>query len=98
MAEPLRTLTAWALVSTAALVCPCHALLPLPLLAGLLAGTAAGTALSVHPMLVLAGATLYCAVALLLAWRLLGRRPRAPGVAAGPAHAACSPAAREGAR
>jgi hypothetical protein len=99
MTERLRTLAGWTLLVTAALVCPCHALLTLPLLAGLLAGTAVGAALSDHPALVLAGATLYFAVALLLAWRLLRWRATGSGAAADQAHAPYRPpAAREGAR
>jgi hypothetical protein len=98
MSDRLRTAAGWVLLGTAALACPCHALLTLPLLAGFLAGTAVGAALREHPMLLLVGATLYFAVALVLAGRLLGRRAAASQSATGPAHEpCCASAAREGA-
>jgi mercuric ion transport protein len=82
---------------TGILVCPCHLLITLPLLASVLAGTALGAALLQQRPLILALATLYFVGALALGgWLLFGEeRRRHAGVASPPA--ACPTCLPEGA-
>ncbi len=54
------------LAVTGVLACPCHLVVTLPLLAGLLAGTALGGFLTTHTGLVYLGAGIYFVGALLL--------------------------------
>ena len=64
------------LAATAFVACPCHLVLLLPVVLGLLGGTALGAALSAHTGLVFAGATVYFVVALAGGLYLLNRRAR----------------------
>ncbi len=54
------------LAVTGVLACPCHLVVTLPLLAGLLAGTALGNFLTHNPGLVYTGASIYFVGALAL--------------------------------
>ena len=80
------------LTVTGFLVCPCHLIVTLPLLASLLAGTALGGFLTRNTGLVYTGASIYFVVALALGyWFLFGpRRQNREGDTACPT---CAPVA-----
>lgn len=63
-----RQLSGMALLVSGIMACPCHLVVTLPLLAGLLAGTALGSFLTTHTSLVYLGAGIYFVGALLLGY------------------------------
>lgn len=70
----MRKFGGYLLAGTALIACPCHLVLLLPAVLGLLGGTALGAALGAHTGLVLAGATVYFVAALAGGLYLLNRR------------------------
>jgi mercuric ion transport protein len=64
----MRRLGGAVLAVTGVLACPCHLVVTLPLLAGLLAGTALGSFLTTQTGLVYLGAGIYFVGALLLSY------------------------------
>ena len=82
----MRRLGGVLLTVTGFLVCPCHLIITLPLLAGLLAGTALGSFLARNTGLVYTVASIYFLVALALGyWFLFGsKRPSSKGEEACP--------------
>jgi hypothetical protein len=68
----VRRFSGWFLTGTALLVCPCHLVLTLPLLASVLVGTGLGSLLIHHSQLVYLCAGLYFVLALATgSWLLL---------------------------
>ena len=70
----LRKIAGYLLAGTALIACPCHLVLLLPVVLGLLGGTALGAALAANTGWVVAAATAYFALALAGALHLLYRR------------------------
>ncbi len=70
----MRKFGGYLLAGTALIACPCHLVLLLPAVLGLLGGTTLGAALGAHTGLVLAGATVYFVAALAGGLHLLNRR------------------------
>jgi mercuric ion transport protein len=70
----LRKIAGFVLAGTALIACPCHLVLLLPVVLGLLGGTALGAALAANTGWVVAAATAYFALALAGALHLLYRR------------------------
>lgn len=64
----MRRIGGVVLAVTGVLACPCHLVVTLPLLAGLLAGTALGNFLTHNPGLVYTGASIYFIGALALGY------------------------------
>lgn len=60
----MRKIAGYLLAGTALISCPCHLVVLLPAVLGLLGGTALGAALAANTGWVVAGATAYFAVAL----------------------------------
>ncbi len=90
----MRRLGGAVLAVTGVLACPCHLVVTLPLLAGLLAGTALGNFLTHHVGLVYTGAGLYFVGALALGyWFWFG--PNRPKRAADAACSICEPITSE---
>jgi hypothetical protein len=69
----LKKIGTYLLMGTAFISCPCHLIVSLPFVLGLLGGTALGTALAAHTGLVVAAVTAYFFVALIGGSYLLGR-------------------------
>ena len=67
------TLKGWFLLSTGALLCPCHLPITLGILTGVLAGTASGASLADNLLLVGCSVALYSVTALILGYRMLSR-------------------------
>ncbi len=70
----LRKIAGYLLAGTALIACPCHLVLLLPVVLGLLGGTALGAALAANTGWVVAATTAYFALALAGALHLLYRR------------------------
>ncbi len=70
----LRKIAGYLLAGTALIACPCHLVLLLPIVLGLLGGTALGATLAANSGWVVAAATVYFALALAGALHLLYRR------------------------
>ncbi len=90
-----------ALTVTGFLACPCHLLITLPLLAGLLGGTAAGAFLAANTGVVMLAASAYFVGGLGLGWYLLTRpspRPSANAVGWSLSADCCTPAFDRGSR
>ncbi len=83
----MKRIGGYLLVTTAFLACPCHLVLLLPPVLGLVGGTALGAALGANAGWVIAGATVYFLGALTGGLYLLNRRAEAttedPAPAAG---------------
>ena len=62
------------LVVTGFIVCPCHLIITLPLVLGLMAGTGAGAILAANTGLVYVIAGVYFVAALAAGWYLLNRK------------------------
>jgi hypothetical protein len=90
----MRRLGGAVLAVTGVLACPCHLVVTLPLLAGLLAGTALGQFLAHNTGLVYTGAGIYFVGALALGyWFWFG--PNRPKRDEGAACSTCGPSAVE---
>ncbi len=90
----MRRMGGSVLAVTGVMACPCHLVVTLPLLAGLLAGTALGSFLTTHTSLVYLRAGIYFVVALLLGswfWFSPARGKREVDAAC----STCSPGATE---
>ncbi len=88
----MRRMGGAVLAVTGVLACPCHLVVTLPLLAGLLAGTALGNVLTHNPGLVYTGASIYFVGALALGswfWFSPARGKRKAGAAC----STCAPGA-----
>ncbi len=72
----LRTVVGYVLAATALIACPCHLVLLLPLVLGLLGGTALGVALAAHTGWVIVAATVYFVGAFAGGIYVLSRRAR----------------------
>ncbi len=72
----MKKIGGYLLAATAFVACPCHLVLLLPLVAGLLGGTALGGALAANTGLIVAAATVYFVTALGSGLYLLNRRAR----------------------
>jgi mercuric ion transport protein len=70
----MKSIAGYVLAGTALIACPCHLVLILPLVLGLLGGTTLGAALGAHTGWVIAAATVYFVVALAGGIYLLNRR------------------------
>jgi len=62
------------LLVTGFIACPCHLIITLPLVLGLLAGTGVGAILATNTVLVYGVAGVYFIVALAAGWYLLNRK------------------------
>ncbi len=82
----------YVLAATAIVACPCHLVITLPIVIGLLGGTALGTVLATHTGLVVAGASAYFVAALAAGFYLISRRKRSEKSDKGEA---CCPPLRE---
>ncbi len=72
----MRKIAGYLFAVTALIACPCHLILLLPAVLGILGGTAIGVALTAHTGLLLAAVTVYFVGALAAAIYLLNRPSR----------------------
>jgi mercuric ion transport protein len=75
----VKRVSGYLLTATALVACPCHLVVTLLLVLGLLGGTALGAVLAANAWLVVVAATLYFALALGAGLYLLGHKPRHEG-------------------
>ncbi len=74
--DGVKRVVGFLLAATAVLACPCHVVLLLPVVLGLLGGTALGVALETNTGIITAAATVYFVVALGVGLYLLNRQMR----------------------
>ena len=77
----MRKVWGGVLVGTGFIACPCHLVITLPIVLGLMAGTGAGAILAANTGLVYGIAGGYFVVALAAGWYLLSRKRSKAGLA-----------------